>query len=961
MVKTAKEFKELVRKSIEGDIPKQKKKPVRKVVVKEVKKSFDEKKFYDKYKGKLLCVYEKDIKIDKDGVERSYAKTTQEREKYIFNGLKDDMVLIRSPKDALVIEFETHDKKGEQTVEKDKLKEWVKQTYENAQDHNIDSCIVSHGGTSDYFYAFNFEKLIENKEAECKKEIVKLIVPNEAIDFVDESNLGDTLIPIINRPHWKKKKYKGAIHKIIEGLNPDKHKNKIPDIVMQRVLDNERPNFPKVKNYGGDDINSISLSSVISTSGLKKKGNEYQGENVWHGSSTGMNFCVNTLKNAWICFRCNAGGGVAKAIALNKGIISSCGDDLSADQFKQVLQIAREDYGLKKPEPKKNIKPNEDEMKIAENSLLKDLSEHKEKEFYRARVSGKLRNGKLYWTMPVFYLGKWQFMVVTEDKKPMFVINNGALLQGKKNKRIAEAKTKEEKEEIKSEEIPEEGKYLFFEYENVRYKYPDELFYKDSFNINIPSKNIFKLMKEKVDKKKLWEDLLKNLKGCFDHSNPSQYNLILPAVITSYIHWGLGSTYYVIIKGKEDTGKSTLQKWLSLVQMNGWFGGKASVAVATRYLHFFGISMNQEEIEKMGKEEKVVFTGVANSGFDVNGTYNFVNTNKRNIADQIVSLNTFGIKSFSSNADILEREFDKSFISRCDVIIGTRKNRETKDLRKLSELDLNNFQDLRDRLFVYCLSNFNEIEKDIEETKTTLEKEGDFGRSSDVKGIILGIIKHFKGDYTKEKEELLGKESVDRMEGLNTKESLSFKFIADIFKQKVKESKKSVTLSNADIRNFLNNELNLPDGRKIAARTIGAILRNFQLITRKDQIKREGDGYHYTIFLKDFQDMLGRYKFKEIQEILQKEDKNKNFEKKNEDVECTTLSSFSSLRSLRSGQNEANELNERNELEVEQPDRENNFAETKKNQERIPTSHELAQKNKIDFSKTGIKENLQNG
>jgi len=39
---------------------------------------FDEKKFYEKYKGQITCAYSEDIKIDKEGKERCYAKRTQE-------------------------------------------------------------------------------------------------------------------------------------------------------------------------------------------------------------------------------------------------------------------------------------------------------------------------------------------------------------------------------------------------------------------------------------------------------------------------------------------------------------------------------------------------------------------------------------------------------------------------------------------------------------------------------------------------------------------------------------------------------------------------------------------------------------------------------------------------------------------------------------------------------------------
>jgi len=97
------------------------------------------------------------------------------------------------------------------------------------------------------------------------------------------------------------------------------------------------------KDYGECDIQSISLSSVLGTS-------EVRIANKWHGSTTGKNMVVDYSKGVWHCKRCDAGGGVAKAIALNERIISSCDDSLSKDDFKQVIKIAQEKYGLKKPE-----------------------------------------------------------------------------------------------------------------------------------------------------------------------------------------------------------------------------------------------------------------------------------------------------------------------------------------------------------------------------------------------------------------------------------------------------------------------------------------------------------------------------------------------------------------------------------------------------------------------------------
>jgi len=121
---------------------------------------------------------------------------------------------------------------------------------------------------------------------------------------------------------------------------------------MQEINEEEKKSIENLKDYGDSDINSIGIMKVMNTSGFKKafNKNEYFGSNPWHSSSTGMNTWVNPAKNVAFCFRCNAGINIAKAIALNEGIIKNCYDSLSKDDFKRVLDIAIQKFGLKKIE-----------------------------------------------------------------------------------------------------------------------------------------------------------------------------------------------------------------------------------------------------------------------------------------------------------------------------------------------------------------------------------------------------------------------------------------------------------------------------------------------------------------------------------------------------------------------------------------------------------------------------------
>jgi len=117
------------------------------------------------------------------------------------------------------------------------------------------------------------------------------------------------------------------------------------------------------------DINSVSFKKVLSPEFFRSLHNgEYLGPNPWHGSTTGINFSINMEKNIAKCWRCDCGVNIAQAIAMSNGIIKTCKDKLSTPQFKEVVKIAQEKYGLKKPE----LSDNADfkEMKLMATQLL---------------------------------------------------------------------------------------------------------------------------------------------------------------------------------------------------------------------------------------------------------------------------------------------------------------------------------------------------------------------------------------------------------------------------------------------------------------------------------------------------------------------------------------------------------------------------------------------------------------
>jgi len=119
----------------------------------------------------------------------------------------------------------------------------------------------------------------------------------------------------------------------------------------------------------------------------------YQGEHPVHGSTTGMNFRIDTSKNCWHCFRCNSGGGPSELIAVMEGVIdcSQAGPHcFSKEQGREIIEIARKNYGLEEPEDIFNqIRKSKKETK-----LKKDGINFIEEDFYDSweKIKGRTIN-----------------------------------------------------------------------------------------------------------------------------------------------------------------------------------------------------------------------------------------------------------------------------------------------------------------------------------------------------------------------------------------------------------------------------------------------------------------------------------------------------------------------------------------------------------------------------------------
>jgi len=110
------------------------------------------------------------------------------------------------------------------------------------------------------------------------------------------------------------------------------------------VTEEESNPIKKIRKDFGVELD---ISEVIDLSGLKRRGDEYQGAHPIHGSDTGQNFCVNIGKGTWYCFRCETGGGALSWLAVREGLIEcyqAKPGALRGDILKKVMEIAKKEF-----------------------------------------------------------------------------------------------------------------------------------------------------------------------------------------------------------------------------------------------------------------------------------------------------------------------------------------------------------------------------------------------------------------------------------------------------------------------------------------------------------------------------------------------------------------------------------------------------------------------------------------
>ncbi len=378
----------------------------------------------------------------------------------------------------------------------------------------------------------------------------------------------------------------------------------------------------------------------------------------------------------------------------------------------------------------------------------------------------------------------------------------------------------------------------------------------------------------KIDPNGIYESVTKILADYYDFYNSYELQIIFAHIIHTYILGLLGKTFYLMLEGERNTGKSSLQSVMAHLQHNGCFSGKVTMASLIRKIHFFGASVNIDELDKLHKDELKMATGILNSGMYASGTYEIVNLDSKKSKNQLKIYKTFGSKTFSANKSF----FDDSLLSRCIVINTVRNRKQVKSIYEITEQELNHFQYLRNQMFAYCLMNGKGIHADIKEMQAYLSAQGKYGRRSDIFSIVAGILKHFGADYKPVLEYLDDRESFDEEASFDNRFYLTLGFLVEKMESELKQK---LVFSNEDLRSYLIDQLDMETQSQYSPtpRSVGSLLKKHRIIENKNERQRITSGidkgkYQYFLDTVKILELIDRTEFDDLKERIGKFDFN---------------------------------------------------------------------------------------
>lgn len=124
--------------------------------------------------------------------------------------------------------------------------------------------------------------------------------------------------------------------------------NLIKEKFSDTKIEIKSPDWSSYNNTLGD---KLPITSLVDMTKLKRYGQEFYGVHEIHGSTTGMNFFINPMKNLWHCFRHNSGGDSLAYLSIKEGIckcenFAKNGKRLKGEDFIKTLETATAKYNL---------------------------------------------------------------------------------------------------------------------------------------------------------------------------------------------------------------------------------------------------------------------------------------------------------------------------------------------------------------------------------------------------------------------------------------------------------------------------------------------------------------------------------------------------------------------------------------------------------------------------------------